>query len=259
MTSNELWNVNTLELPSTITAANEPSLSTATALSAEIKVLETTQVTKTAELDGFKLDHKDLETKSKDTKALLDKDEAILQKLATDTQTLLAATICEKVRLAEIAEQIETLLETATPLREAIQKIQTQLDEKVTEANNAKQLEATAALRSKVQLECHHSSGKAFIKAVKTWYSFSEWKTTNNNRNIGPQTEAILLVLFDIPCFFSRSELEVFLGYESPNHNVDGVLTKMAEEKMLIKATNKVGTEVYLLRLLRYDRSYLGI
>jgi hypothetical protein len=106
MTSNEFWNVNTLELPSTITAANEPSLSATTTLSTEIKVLEATQVTKTAELDGFELDPKDLETKSNDTKALLDKDEAILKKLATDTQTLLAATICEKARLAEIAEQI---------------------------------------------------------------------------------------------------------------------------------------------------------
>jgi hypothetical protein len=82
---------------------------------------------------------------------------------------------------------------------------------------------------------------------MKTWYNFSEWKTTNNNRNIGPQTEAILLVLFDIPCFFSRTELEVFLGYTSPNHNVIGAVTKMVEEKMLIIATNKVGTEVYFL------------
>jgi hypothetical protein len=178
-----------------------------------------------------------------------------LQKLATDTQTLLAATIRKKARLAEIAEQIETLLVTATPLREAIQEIQTQLDEKVTEANNAKQLEATAARRSKVQLECHHSSGKAFIKAMKKWYNFSEWKTTDNSRNIGPQTEAILLVLFDIPCFFSRSELEVFLGYTSPNHNVNGALTKMVEEKMLIIATNKVGKEVYFLG--NFDRQTL--
>jgi hypothetical protein len=247
MISYELWNVNTLELPSTITAANEPSSSTATTLNIEIKVLEATRVTKAAELDGFKSDHKDLETRSNETKALLDKDEAILQKLATDTQTLLAVTIREKATLTEFTERIDTLLKTSTPLHGAIKKIKAQLDEKVTEANNARQVEATAALRSKVQLECHRSSGKAFIKAVKTWYKFSEWKSTNNNCNIGPQTEAILLVLFDIPCFFSRTELGVFLGYKSPNHNVDGALTKMVEETMLIKSTNKVGTEVYFL------------
>jgi hypothetical protein len=85
---------------------------------------------------------------------------------------------------------------------------------------------------------------------MKDWYNYSNWKSTKStkdNRNIGPQTEAILLVLFDIPCFFSQTELEVFLGYKSLNHNVDGALTKMVEEKMLVKATNKVGTEVYYL------------
>jgi hypothetical protein len=51
MTSNELWNVNTLELPSTIAAANAPSSSTATTiLSTKIEVLEATRVTKAAEL-----------------------------------------------------------------------------------------------------------------------------------------------------------------------------------------------------------------
>jgi hypothetical protein len=42
-------------------------------------------------------------------------------------------------------------------------------------------------------------------------------------------------------------ELEVFLGYVSPNHNVDGALIKMGEKDMLIKATNKVGTPIYYL------------
>jgi hypothetical protein len=85
---------------------------------------------------------------------------------------------------------------------------------------------------------------------MKDWYNYSNWKSTKStkdNRNIGPQTEAILLILFDIPCFFSRIELEVFLGYKSPNHNIEGALSKMVETKMLIIATNKVGTEVYYL------------
>jgi hypothetical protein len=150
-----------------------------------------------------------------------------LQQLATQTRTLLADKRCEKDTIDKIAEQIDALIENAAPLHEVIKKLETQLDKKVTEAKNARQVEAMAALRSEVQLECHRSSGIAFIKAMKTWYNFSEWKSTNNNRNIGPQTEAILLVLFDIPCFFSRTELKVFLGYKSPNHNVDGALSKM--------------------------------
>jgi hypothetical protein len=188
MSSNELWNVNTLELPSTITAANEPSSSTATTLRTEIEVLEATRVTKAAKFDGFKSDHKDLETRSNETKARLENDETILQQLATETQTLLADTLCKKDAIAKIAEQINALIENAAPLHEEIKKIETQLETKVTEANNAREVEAMAALCSEVQLEYHRFSGKAFIKAMKTWYKFSEWKSTNNNRNIGPQT-----------------------------------------------------------------------
>jgi hypothetical protein len=113
---------------------------------------------------------------------------------------------------------------------------------KRTEEKAASDAEAEAAHRSSILLECHQSNSKVFMTAMKKYYKFSEWKSTYNNRNIGPQTEAILLVFFDIPCFFLRTELEVFLGYKSPNHNVDGALTKMGEEKMPVKATNKVGT-----------------
>jgi hypothetical protein len=82
---------------------------------------------------------------------------------------------------------------------------------------------------------------------MKSYYKFTEWKATKDNGNIGPQMEAILLVFYDIPCFFSRGELKVFLRYVSPNHNVDGALTKVVEELLLVKATNKVGTEIYYL------------
>jgi hypothetical protein len=121
------------------------------------------------------------------------------------------------------------------------------LSKKVTKAKKAREAEAKASFRSEVLLECHQSYGKAFIKAMKNWYKFSEWKSTKDNRNIGPQTEAILLVFYNLLCFFSRTELELFLGYKSPNHNVDGALTKMLEEKMLIKTINKVKTEIYYL------------
>jgi hypothetical protein len=121
------------------------------------------------------------------------------------------------------------------------------LDEKVTKAKKVREVEAKASFRSEVQLECHRSSGKAFIKAMKNWYKFSEWKSTKDNRNIGPQTEALLLIFYNLPCFFSRTELKLFLGYKSPNHNVDGALTKMLEEKMLTKRINRVKTEIYYL------------
>jgi hypothetical protein len=91
---------------------------------------------------------------------------------------------------------------------------------------------------------------RLFMTAMKKYYKFANWKSTKStkdSRNIGPQTEAILLVFYDILCFFSQTELGVFLGYVSPNHNVDGALVKMVEEEMLVKASNKVGTPIYYL------------
>jgi hypothetical protein len=186
MTSNELWNVNTLELPSTITAANEPSSSTATVLSTEIKVLKATQVTKETELIGFQTNHEELETKSKETQALLDKDKAVLIKLKSETQTLLDATYREKATLARLTKKINTLLHTSIPLYDAIKKLETQLDKKVTKANKAKQLEDTTVFRSKLLLDCHRTSGKGFIKAMKDWYNYSNWKSTKSITRLKP-------------------------------------------------------------------------
>jgi hypothetical protein len=107
--------------------------------------------------------------------------------------------------------------------------------------------EVEVSFRSEILLECHQAHGKDSIKAMKKFYKFSDWKITKENHNIGPQTEAILLVFYNIPCFFSRTELELFQGYKSPNHNVDGALTKMVEKLLLIEATNKVKTEIYYL------------
>jgi hypothetical protein len=125
-----------------------------------------------------------------------------------------------------------------------------QLLQKPTEEKAASEAEAKATFRSTILLECHRSNSKVFMMAMKTYYEFSNWKSTKStkdNSNTGPQTEAILLVFYDIPCFFSQTEVEDFLGYISPNHNVDGALIKMVEEEMLVKASNKVGTPIYYL------------
>jgi hypothetical protein len=122
-----------------------------------------------------------------------------------------------------------------------------QLLKKCTEEKAASDAVAEATHRSSILLEYHRSNGKVFMRTMKTYYEFSDWKSTKDSRNIGPQTEAILLVFYDIPCFFSQMELEVFLGCVSPNHNVDGALIKMAEKEMLVRATNKVGTPIYYL------------
>jgi hypothetical protein len=247
MATDELWNVDSIELPSTIVAANAPSPSNATILSTEHTALEATHVTRVAEFDEFQSRHEELNKEAIEIKASLAKDLITLEQLAAQTEALLAATHREEEVFAKFTKRIKTLVNKATPLHKEIEAIKTQLIEKDTKAKRAKEAEVKATLHSKILLECHQSNGKVFIMAMKKCNKFSEWKSTKENHNIGPQTEAILLVFYDILCFFSRAELKLFLGHKSPNHDVDGALTKVVEELLLVKATNKVGTEIYYL------------
>jgi hypothetical protein len=84
---------------------------------------------------------------------------------------------------------------------------------------------------------------------MKEWFDYQTWvhPSTNDTRLVGSQTEAILYVFFDIPRFFSKVELELFLGIVSPNHNVGGALLKMIEAKMIIKTKNRIDTEQFYL------------
>jgi hypothetical protein len=197
--------------------------------------------------DKFLSKHKELDNEVVEIKASLAKDLATLEQLAAQTKDLLDATRHEEEVLARIDERINTIANRATPLREEIVAIETQLIVKDTKAEKAKEAEVKATLRSKILLECHRTNGKVFIMAMKKYYKFSEWKSTKENPKTGPQTEAILFVFYDIPCFFSWVALEVFMGYVSPNHNVDGAITKMVEELLLVEATNKIGTVIYYL------------
>jgi hypothetical protein len=92
-------------------------------------------------------------------------------------------------------------------------------------------------------------NGTTFTNTMKEWFEYQDWvhPDTNETRLVGPQTEAILYVLFDIPCFFSRAELELFLGVKALNHNVGGALLKMLQAKMIIKTKDKIGTEQFYL------------
>jgi hypothetical protein len=145
-----------------------------------------TRVTKAAEFDEFQSVHKELKQEVKETNDILVKDLATLQQPAAQTHTLLAATLRKKEVIVRIEKRIDTPVGKAAPLHLEIEEIETQLSEKVTKAKKAREAEAQAYFRSEVLLECHQSSGKAFIKAIKNWYKFSELKSTKDNRNIGP-------------------------------------------------------------------------
>jgi hypothetical protein len=92
-------------------------------------------------------------------------------------------------------------------------------------------------------------NGTTFTNTMKEWFDYQTWvhPATNDTRLVGSQTEAILYVFFDILCFFSKVELELFLGVVSPNHNVGGALLKMVQAEMIIKTKNRIGTEQFYL------------
>jgi hypothetical protein len=94
MTSNDLWNVNTLNLPSTIAAANilTPYRSLATVLSDEHSELEESRVPKAAELGKVQSRHKELDKKVVDIKANLAREHKTLAILTAQTKNLQAST-----------------------------------------------------------------------------------------------------------------------------------------------------------------------
>jgi hypothetical protein len=106
-----------------------------------------------------------------------------------------------------------------------------------------------AEQRSTILLAGHRMNGSTFTNTMKAWFNYQDWvhPDTNETRLVGSQTEAILYVFFNIPCFFSRAELELFLRVKALNHNVIGALRKMVQAQMIVMETDRNGTEqIYL-------------
>jgi hypothetical protein len=107
MATNELWNANSLEIPSTIAAANDPSPSNATILSDKHAALEATHVTRVAEFVKFQSRHKELDKEAVEIKASLAKDLKTLEQLAAQTDILLADTRREEDVLDKIPKELK--------------------------------------------------------------------------------------------------------------------------------------------------------
>jgi seryl-tRNA synthetase len=117
MASNELWNVNTLKLPSTIAAANNhnPYPLLATKLSDKHAELEESRVSKAAELAKFQSRHKELDKKVVEIKASLAREQKTLEKLIAQTKNLQVSTKSQE-KESSINERIDSLITTATPI-----------------------------------------------------------------------------------------------------------------------------------------------
>jgi hypothetical protein len=138
------------------------------------------------------------------------------------------------------------IVATASDTKIALEAATASVREKRPLADQADRVEQ----RSTRLLASHRMNGTTFTNTMKEWFDYQTWvhPATNDTRLVGSQTEAILYVFFDIPCFFSKVELELFLGGVSLNHNVGGALLKMVQAEMIMKTKNRIGTEQFYLR-----------
>jgi hypothetical protein len=186
--------------------------------------------------------------------------------LRKEYQELVAARAEMKTKFDEDALQHTETQDTIDSLQIQLQEKQTILGKIIATASDTKMaLEAaTASIREKrpladqaeraeqrstILLASHRMNGTTFTNTMKAWFNYQDWvhPGTNETRLVGSQTEAILYVFFNIPYFFSRAELEFFLGVKALNHNVGGALRKMVQAQMIIMATDRNGTEQFYL------------
>jgi hypothetical protein len=214
---NDLWNSDTLQLPSTIVASNSNEPSAATTLRKDYQELVAARVEMEVKLAEDALQHRETQDTTNSLQIQLQEKHTILGKIiatASDTMTAFeaaTASVREKRPLADQAQRAELL--------------------------------------STILLAGHRMNGTTFTNSMKAWFNYQDWvhPDTNETRLVGSQTEAILYAFFDIPCFFSKVELELFLGVKALNHNVGGALRKMVQAQMIVMATDRNGTEQFYL------------
>jgi hypothetical protein len=214
---NDLWNPDTLQLPSTIVASNSKKTYAATTLRKEYQDL----VAARAEME---IKHA----------------EDALQ--YTETQETINSL---QIQLQEKQTILGKILETASNTKTAFEAATASVREKFPLADQAERAE----LRSKILLAVHRQNGTTFTNTMEAWFHYQDWvhPDTIETRLVGSQMEAMLYVFLDIPYFFSKVKLELFLGVVSPNHNVGGALHKMVQAQMIIMAADRNGTEQFYL------------
>jgi hypothetical protein len=150
-----------------------------------------------------------------------------------------------QIQLQEKQTILGKIVATASDTKIALEAATASVREKRPLADQAERAEKCLTCL----LASHRMNGTTFTNTMKEWFKYQTWvhPCNKDNRLIGPQTEAILYVFFDILCFFSKVELENFLGVIPPNHNVGGALLKILEAGMIIKTKNRIGTEQFYL------------
>jgi hypothetical protein len=244
---NELFNVDSLK-PSSSLAPPPSSIPLAsTILRAEYLAIKETREGKRNEHNAISTEHGDIRKKVATFKTKIETDRATLIKLEAQTSTLKKNILGSTEELELHRLTLTTLKSKSDPIYVEFKALMVESNMKKSELNKAVSSEETATQSLQIICDSHSKKGVLFISDMKKLNNYVDWKMVKDNRNIGSQIEAILCVFFDLPCYFSRLELETLLGYKSSNKNVEGALDRMEIEMMLQKTTNNLGSEVYYL------------
>jgi hypothetical protein len=142
--ANELWNVDSLELPATIVAANATRPTNTTILSNEHSALEITCVARVTEYDQLQLSHKRYKDKVKEIETRLAKEQRPLDRLASETKSFMAAKELGNKAIVRNERKMNSILAEATPIKDIIAVITTESATKENQAKNAKKIEDKA-------------------------------------------------------------------------------------------------------------------
>jgi hypothetical protein len=243
--SHALWNDNTLELPATITVT-KPDLTVPT---------------------GSQLLRREHEKPEKEaTKINANKSKTKYEKQKQEISDLEQSERNKRNTLAELMLQVKTIESdietTSTNLNNKQSTIIARLKEAIADMKECEDIKTKTALKeleaaaqefeeqsaelafskSSILIEAHRDIGLSFTHVMKTYF---DYKSGESNVSLSSTIDAILYVFFDLPFFFSKDELETFLGYAPDNKHVTGALRKMAENEMIVKQGDSNGTIQY--------------
>jgi hypothetical protein len=223
----DLWNETALHLPLSVTLSDNKTPAQVTTLQNEVTALTTI----------YADTRKDLKKHTKHGTTTVNAITNIKNRLK-EKQVL-------EVQLKENQQSLDELLDKAATVKLAVKAAHVPVKDKKIEISLTRNVEKCTS----ILLTAHREGGRTFTKAMKACYEYKDWVHLSNTdkRLVGRQTEAILYVLYDLPCYFSKAELEIFLRVKPLNHNVKGAFELMIISKMLICKKDDLGTIQYYL------------
>ena len=253
--ANSLWNIDTLETPSTIAdnmppdpgAVNLILQASTLALAAEAKLDAVHNIDKTLgktqlEAESFELIIRakkvlmeELKVKTRNLKEEVQTNDDVLKKATKDLAAI-------QPTLARLEKEAPIAADEYYAANDIALRMQADCEDE-------EQRKADKILDNGITIDHHRKAGTIFQEAMQNRFNYEEMSFIKSTitRNIISQANGILFIFFDFPFFLSQKELEILLGYVSPNHNVSGALELMLENKILSFSTDSIGTIQYCL------------